>query len=169
MSMSAQLERDTILLDYATPDLEKSGGLPLTFTSPPSQVLRPDYDRSTPASGRNTPASDANDFDPNLDSDSAILGANSRTFNFMPPHRYPRCVEDDSPYPEVRSAVANFDDPTMPVSTLRAWTLGIVFAILLPALNQFFYMRYPSVVVGGVCALPACIEHSMMRPSSLRN
>lgn len=28
-------------------------------------------------------------------------------------------VEDDSPYPEVRSAVANTDDPEMPCSTFR--------------------------------------------------
>ena len=34
-------------------------------------------------------------------------------------------VEDDSPYPEVRSAVANTDDPSIPASTLRAWILGM--------------------------------------------
>ncbi|KAF8552648.1 hypothetical protein OG21DRAFT_1486029 [Imleria badia] len=33
-------------------------------------------------------------------------------------------LEDDSPYPEVRSAVANTDDPSIPASTLRAWVLG---------------------------------------------
>ncbi|KAH8110875.1 OPT oligopeptide transporter [Phellopilus nigrolimitatus] len=33
-------------------------------------------------------------------------------------------LEDDSPYPEVRSAVANTDDPTMPVSTIRSWVIG---------------------------------------------
>ena len=40
-------------------------------------------------------------------------------------------LEDDSPYPEVRSAVANVDDPTMPASTIRAWVIGIVFAIVI--------------------------------------
>ena len=58
--------------------------------------------------------------------------------------------EDDSPYPEVRSAVANFDDPEMPASTIRAWILGIAWAILLSGINQFFFFRYPSVVVGNV-------------------
>lgn len=58
--------------------------------------------------------------------------------------------EDDSPYPEVRSAVANFDDSTMPASTLRAWVLGIAWAIVIPGMNQFFYFRYPSVSIGGV-------------------
>lgn len=59
-------------------------------------------------------------------------------------------TEDDSPYPEVRSAVANFDDDTMPVSTIRAWVLGMCGAIVLPGVNQFFYYRYPGIVVGSV-------------------
>lgn len=59
-------------------------------------------------------------------------------------------AEDDSPYPEVRSAVANTDDPDMPVNTFRAWFIGIIWAILIPGLNQFFFFRYPSVSVGGV-------------------
>ncbi|KAJ7318124.1 small oligopeptide transporter [Mycena albidolilacea] len=54
--------------------------------------------------------------------------------------------EIDSPYPEVRSAVANFDDPEMPASTIRSWILGILFSILIPGMNQFFHFRYPSVV-----------------------
>lgn len=45
--------------------------------------------------------------------------------------------EEDSPYPEVRSAVANTDDPAMPVSTIRAWVLGLAWAILIPGLNQY--------------------------------
>ncbi|KAH8096862.1 small oligopeptide transporter [Cristinia sonorae] len=61
-------------------------------------------------------------------------------------------LEDDSPYPEVRSAVANFDDPSMPVSTLRAWVLGVLFAIVMPAINQFFSLRYPSILVGPLVA-----------------
>lgn len=60
------------------------------------------------------------------------------------------CADDDSPYPEVRSAVANTDDPDMPVNTLRAWVIGIVWAIILPGMNQFFFFRYPSVTVTGV-------------------
>lgn len=60
--------------------------------------------------------------------------------------------EDDSPYPEVRSAVANTDDPTMPVSTIRAWVIGLIFAILLAGLNQFFFFRYPSVYLSNLFA-----------------
>lgn len=58
--------------------------------------------------------------------------------------------EDDSPYPEVRSAVANTDDPSMPSSTVRSWTIGLVFAIVMAGLNQFFYYRFPSVTIGNV-------------------
>ncbi|KAF8874423.1 OPT oligopeptide transporter protein-domain-containing protein [Infundibulicybe gibba] len=60
--------------------------------------------------------------------------------------------EEDSPYPEVRSAVANFDDPTMPASTLRAWSLGLFWSIIIPGMNQFFYFRYPSVSIGSLVA-----------------
>ncbi|CAK5270437.1 unnamed protein product, partial [Mycena citricolor] len=74
--------------------------------------------------------------DPNLDKDAAIAGV----------------LEDDSPYPEVRSAVANTDDPTVPVSTVRAWTLGLIWAIIIPGLNQFFFFRYPSVTVSSMVA-----------------
>ncbi|KAF9530833.1 OPT oligopeptide transporter [Crepidotus variabilis] len=77
------------------------------------------------------------DFDdPNIDKEEALAGV----------------LEDDSPYPEVRSAVANTDDPSIPCSTFRAWTLGIIFAILIPGLNQFFFFRYPSVTVTGIVA-----------------
>lgn len=46
--------------------------------------------------------------DPNIDKAAVVVGI----------------LEDDSPYPEVRSAVANTDDPDIPVSTFRAWFIG---------------------------------------------
>ncbi|KAI0688500.1 OPT oligopeptide transporter [Cytidiella melzeri] len=61
-------------------------------------------------------------------------------------------LEDDSPYPEVRSAVANTDDPDMPVNTLRAWFIGLLWAIIVPGLNQFFFFRFPAVTVTSVVA-----------------
>lgn len=61
-------------------------------------------------------------------------------------------VEDDSPYPEVRSAVANTDDPRIPVSTFRAYVMGILWVIIIAALNQFFFFRYPSVTISGFVA-----------------
>lgn len=77
------------------------------------------------------------DFDdPNLDNDAAIAGI----------------LEDDSPYPEVRSAVANTDDETIYVGTLRSWVLGILCAIIFPGLNQFYFFRYPGVTILGLVA-----------------
>ena len=88
-------------------------------------------------------------FDPNYDGNSELGVYLLRliifnSLNLLIPS------EDDSPYPEVRSAVANFDDPEMPASTIRAWIFGITWAILLSGINQFFFFRYPSVVVGNV-------------------
>ncbi|KAI0063249.1 small oligopeptide transporter [Artomyces pyxidatus] len=54
-------------------------------------------------------------------------------------------LEDESPYPEVRSAVANTDDPSMPSSTFRTWVMGLAWAIIIPGLNQFYFFRFPSV------------------------
>lgn len=76
-----------------------------------------------------------------------------------------RNPEEDSPYPEVRSAVANTDDPgpvllssstqypthalnflsEMVCATVRAWTIGLVLSIVISGLNQFFNLRFPSV------------------------
>ncbi|KAI0827216.1 small oligopeptide transporter [Trametes gibbosa] len=88
------------------------------------------YD-SESLSSRITPPPDF--FDPNYDTDITWL-------------------EDDSPYPEVRSAVANYDDPAMPVDTFRAWVLGILWAIIIPGVNEFYYFRYPSIMVTGIVA-----------------
>ncbi|KAI0051364.1 OPT oligopeptide transporter [Auriscalpium vulgare] len=69
-------------------------------------------------------------------------------------------LEDESPYPEVRSAVANTDDPSMPVSTIRTWIFGLLWAIIVPGINQFFSFRYPGVYVSGIVpqllTLPLC-------------
>jgi OPT oligopeptide transporter protein len=60
-------------------------------------------------------------------------------------------LEDESPYPEVRSAVANTDDPTMPSSTIRAWVVGLIWTVLISGVNQFFYFRYPNIAIDQVC------------------
>ncbi|KAG2117614.1 OPT oligopeptide transporter [Suillus clintonianus] len=62
--------------------------------------------------------------------------------------------DDESPYPEVRAAVSSIDDPTMHVNTFRMWVLGIFYTILILALNQFFSMRYPSIIITGIRFLP---------------
>lgn len=62
-------------------------------------------------------------------------------------------IEEDSPYIEVRAAVSNVDDPTMPVNTFRAWFLGTIVSIVVPGLNQFLYFRYPTTGVGAYCVI----------------
>ncbi|KAI9511773.1 OPT-domain-containing protein [Russula earlei] len=48
----------------------------------------------------------------------------------------------DSPYPEVRAAVANTDDPTMVVNTFRVWFIGLIFSTIIPAYNTVISLRY---------------------------
>jgi hypothetical protein len=52
--------------------------------------------------------------------------------------------DEDSPFPEVRASVSNIDDPDMPCLTFRTWFLGFFFAIVVTAINVFFYFRYPA-------------------------
>ncbi|ORY88573.1 OPT oligopeptide transporter [Leucosporidium creatinivorum] len=52
--------------------------------------------------------------------------------------------EEDSPFPEVRASVSNIDDMDIPCLTFRSIFLGLFFAIIVTALNVFFYFRYPS-------------------------
>ncbi|KAH9979447.1 OPT oligopeptide transporter protein-domain-containing protein [Lactifluus volemus] len=61
--------------------------------------------------------------------------------------------EDESPYPEVRAAVTNTDDPRMPSSTFRAWAIGLLWTILIPGVNQVLSFRYPSVSIDSIIAL----------------
>ncbi|KAH9985944.1 OPT oligopeptide transporter protein-domain-containing protein [Russula vinacea] len=48
----------------------------------------------------------------------------------------------------------------MPASTFRAWTVGLIWAILIPGVNQFFFFRYPSItitqIVPQVLSFPIC-------------
>jgi OPT family small oligopeptide transporter len=60
--------------------------------------------------------------------------------------------DDESPYPEVRAAVASVDDPAMPVNTFRMWFLGVFFTLLVAGMNQVFSFRYPSVLITGIVA-----------------
>jgi hypothetical protein len=59
-------------------------------------------------------------------------------------------LQDESPYVEVRAAVANTDDPRMPSSTFRAWTIGLIWTILLSGINQVLFFRSPTVEISGV-------------------
>lgn len=38
----------------------------------------------------------------------------------------------------------------MPVSTLRAWVIGLFWAVIIAAMNQFFFLRVSTVMIGNV-------------------
>ncbi|KAJ5758480.1 hypothetical protein N7520_005636 [Penicillium odoratum] len=59
---------------------------------------------------------------------------------------------DDSPFPEVRAVIQPTDDVSLPVNTVRMWTIGIVFTIVGSGLNQFFSLRQPSVTISALVA-----------------
>lgn len=56
-------------------------------------------------------------------------------------------ISNNSPYSEVRAVVDNFDDPTIPCSTVRAWVIGLAFSALLGFINQLFSIRQPAITV----------------------
>jgi len=103
MSYPRDTERDS------HSDVEKTG-------EPSESDPRPRSTLGLPCIKVLTTAHVADFDDPNIDKTAAVAGL----------------LEDDSPYPEVRSAVANMDNPEIPCSTFRAWVLGLAWAILIP-------------------------------------
>ncbi|KAI1048280.1 hypothetical protein LB506_002871 [Fusarium annulatum] len=59
--------------------------------------------------------------------------------------------EENSPYPEVRAAVRNFDED-LPCNTVRAWTIGLMLITLGAAMNTLFSLRQPSISIGPLIA-----------------
>ena len=73
------------------------------------------------------------------------------------PHKHEAIIEEmkleaalitnNSPYAEVRAVVDNHDDPTTPVSTVRAWVIGLFFSAFISFVNQLFSIRLPSITL----------------------
>ena len=59
--------------------------------------------------------------------------------------------EEDSPYPEVRAAVRNYDED-VPCNTVRAWTIGLLLIFLGASMNTLFSLRSPSISLGALIA-----------------
>ncbi|RKF53705.1 Sexual differentiation process protein isp4 [Golovinomyces cichoracearum] len=55
-------------------------------------------------------------------------------------------LEDDSPYPEVRDAVRNYDED-LPANTVRAWTIGLLLTTIGSGVNCLFSLRNPSIAI----------------------
>lgn len=55
-------------------------------------------------------------------------------------------MEDNSPYPEVRAVVRNFD-VDLPANTIRAWVIGLILCTIGSGVNMLFSLRNPSVAI----------------------
>ena len=60
-------------------------------------------------------------------------------------------AEEDSPYPEVRAAVRNYDQD-LPCNTIRAWVIGLTLVIIGASMNTLFSLRHPSIAIGALIA-----------------
>ncbi|KAK9468634.1 oligopeptide transporter 2 [Lipomyces arxii] len=56
-------------------------------------------------------------------------------------------IKFHSPYPEVRAVCDPVDDPTIPVETLRAYALGIIWVSVGSFVNEFFGQRQPRLSI----------------------
>jgi hypothetical protein len=59
--------------------------------------------------------------------------------------------DEDSPYPEVRAAVHNYDED-VPCNTIRAWTIGLSLVVVGASMNTLFSLRSPSIGLGALIA-----------------
>ncbi|KAI1339360.1 small oligopeptide transporter [Xylariaceae sp. FL0016] len=84
----------------------------------------------------NLPIEELNDVDAVLSSGNAEKGLQVEA----------TLLEDDSPYPEVRAAVRNYD-VDLPCNTIRAWVIGMVLCTAGSAINMLFSLRNPSVQI----------------------
>lgn len=55
-------------------------------------------------------------------------------------------MEDNSPYPEVRAVVRNYD-VDVPANTVRAWVIGLILCTIGSGVNMLFSLRFPSVAI----------------------
>ncbi|VEU21635.1 DEKNAAC102211 [Brettanomyces naardenensis] len=57
-----------------------------------------------------------------------------------------------SPYPEVRAIANPHDNPDLPCETIRAYILGLIWAVIGQFINSFFNSRYPGITItSSVC------------------
>lgn len=61
-------------------------------------------------------------------------------------------LEENSPYPEVRAAVRNYDEEC-PANTVRAWVIGMLWTTIGSAINMLFSLRNPSISLTPVVTL----------------
>ncbi|KAF4504162.1 hypothetical protein G6O67_008349 [Ophiocordyceps sinensis] len=90
----------------------------------------------------------AHKLDPNLPIDElndvdAAIATGSTEKGFEIEHAL---MEDNSPYPEVRAVVRNYD-VDVPANTVRAWVIGMILCTFGSGINMLFSLRNPSVAI----------------------
>lgn len=90
-------------------------------------------------------------FDPNLPDDvyeeiDEAFHADSKTRKEIA-----NDLLDNSPYPEVRAAVPNYDEGGL-ANTLRAWVIGMTLATVFSAINALLSMRQPYIAISSYVA-----------------
>ena len=89
-------------------------------------------------------------WDPNMDFDFGfddnIKSPATTMYDQKTEQALDEIFEDDSPYPEVRAAVRNYDEE-LPCNTIRAWTIGMIMVTIGSGMNMLFHLRSPSIVV----------------------
>ncbi|EMG48591.1 hypothetical protein G210_0806 [Candida maltosa Xu316] len=66
-----------------------------------------------------------------------------------------------SPYPEVRAVTFPYDDPNVPVETVRVYIIGIIWTAIGAVINQFFAERRPAI------SLAVSVVQVFLYPSGL--
>ncbi|KAI1473658.1 small oligopeptide transporter [Daldinia eschscholtzii] len=84
----------------------------------------------------NLPIEDHNDVDAALTSGDAEKGIEVEA----------ALLEENSPYPEVRAAVRNYD-VDLPANTIRAWIIGLILCTVGSAVNMLFSLKNPTIQV----------------------
>ncbi|KUI68534.1 Sexual differentiation process protein isp4 [Cytospora mali] len=90
--------------------------------------------------------------DPNLPSENldAVEGALDANDVEKEIHLVEELIED-SPYPEVRASVRNYD-VDLPCNTIRAWVIGMFLTTIFSAINTLFSLRSPAFTVTSIVA-----------------
>lgn len=128
---------------------ELTADIAAEFATNPKQILIEETDISeVEANHRLNQFRNEHNFDPNLP-DAAFDAINNATsaHDVKTEAILVDQLVDDSPYPEVRAVVRNYD-VDVPVSTIRAWTIGLVLATVVSGVNALFILRYPIINIG---------------------
>ncbi|KPA45369.1 opt family small oligopeptide transporter [Fusarium langsethiae] len=139
--------------------LDPSGRLStsLEIEDPPPENLKHRLHEWAGTGARNDDEDDQGEeyellMDPNLPREYETRRKNSQESNYEADLIKDDDDEDEnSPYPEVRAAVRNFDED-LPCNTVRAWTIGMLLVVVGASMNTLFSLRQPSISIGPLIA-----------------